>query len=517
MIEEERKYAVPDGFRLPDLSAALPDGGRTRTRRSVTLVATYFDTADLRLARAGVSLRHRKGEKRPWTVKLPTGVPGARHEISRPGRAATAPAELVALVTAYHRGEPLRPVARVRTVRRRRELLDGDGAPLAEVVDDEVTTDVLPGADRDGSSGAAGGTFRELEVERLAGGDDTVLDRVEDILRAAGARRGTFVPKHVRALGPAAGRAPDRVDPVGLPDRPTAGDVVTEAVRRGVRRVLRHDPLVRLGDEAGDVDAVRRMRVGARRLRSDLRTFGPLVDPDWARPLRAELAWLGGVLGAVRDVEVLRGRLRSTAAADPVSALDPDAVDRLDAALVARHERARTAVDEALRSPRYLALVESLVAATRAPRLTGRADRPAKKTLRRLVAKPWRRLTSGTKRHDGVDALDPIGPDETWHEIRKEGKRARYALEAVAPVAGGGAAKLVLAMKETQALLGAHQDAAVAAEVWTELALAHPDDPALAVTAGRLAERERAAVRRARAGFPGRWRQVARLRKGWLR
>lgn len=512
MVEEERKYAVPTGFRLPDLTPAGPADGRVHTPPPVTLVATYFDTVDLRLARSGVSLRHREGDEVPWTVKLPTGTPGVRHEISRPGPAGTVPTELTALVTAYHRGAQLRPVALVSTVRHRHELRDRSGAPLAEVVDDAVTTVAV-----DGATAVADRTFREVEVERGAHGDDTQLDRVESLLVAAGAQVGAFVPKHVRALGPAAAAPPDLVAPAGLPDRPTAGDVVTEAVRRGVRRILRYDPLVRLGDAAGDVEAVRKMRVGARRLRSDLRTFAPLVEPEWARPLRAELSWLGGVLGEARDVEVLRNRLWHTAAADPVSPLDPAALDRLDAALAARRDRAVAAVGEALGSPRYLALVDALVAAADAPRLTPRAARRARKALPGLVVKPWRRLAEGTRGHGGVPALDPSGPDEQWHEVRKEGKRARYALEAVAPAVGGGSAELAAALRAAQTLLGEHQDAAVAAETWPQLALAHPDDPALAVTAGRLAERERAAVRRVRAEFPVVWRRVAARRKRWPR
>ncbi|BCL16173.1 CYTH and CHAD domain-containing protein [Micromonospora sagamiensis] len=510
MVEQERKYAVPAAFRLPDLSPALPSGGRVDSPAPVTLVATYFDTADLRLARAGVSLRHREGDEPPWTVKLPTTSPGVRHEISRPGATDTVPAELAELVTAYHRGAPLVAVALVSTVRDRRELRDGDGGLLAEVVEDRVTSVAAGGA-----TGTVDLSFREVEVER-GSADADLLDRVEALLTTAGARLAEFVPKHVKALGKPARRAPDLVGPGELPAEPTAGDVVTEAIRRGVRRILRYDPLVRLGEEAGDVEAVRKMRVGTRRLRSDLRTFAPLLDAAWADPLADQLRWLAGVLGEARDVEVLRDRLRRTAAADPVDPLDAGALDRLDAALAARQRQATTAVADALRSPRYLALVESLVVADRAPRLTPKADTPAEKALPRLVRKPWRRLAHGTGRHGGVPALDPLGPDEQWHDVRKAAKRVRYALEAVAPVLGAGAGKLARAVRESQALLGAHQDAAVAAETWTALALAHPDDPTLAVTAGRLAERERAEVRRARADLPDTWRRAVRRRKGWL-
>lgn len=508
MLEEERKYEVDENFTLPDLSATVPPGGRVVVLPPVTLTATYLDTADLRLARAGVSLRHRKGDPLPWTVKLPSDVPGTRHEISRPGKRRETPAELTALVTAYSRGADLLPAAVVRSVRQAYKLRDGADRVLAEIADDAVS--VLDG-DRVRSR------FREVEVERK-GGDGDLLDRVEAVLGEAGAVAGGFTPKHVRALGEAAAGAPDLVAPTDLPDKPSAADVVTNAIRRGVGRVLTHDPLVRLRQPVGDDDtAVHQMRVGSRRLRSDLRTFRSLLRPEWVGPLRDELKWLADVLGAARDAEVLGARLHVTAAADPLSPLDPAAVDRIDAVLTQRHERALTAVDEALGSARYAALVEALVAATGEPKLTPAARERAQDVLPKLAAKPWRRLADGGKGSDAAADLDPLAPDERWHAVRINGKKARYAVDAVAPVLGGGARKLAKSLSRVQELLGEHQDAAVAATTWLEVAATDPTDHALAVTAGRLAERERASIRAVRADFPEAWDETTRgSRTDWL-
>ena len=118
MLEEERKYAVDARFGVPDLSGCVPDGGEVVTLAPVRLRATYYDTADRRLARAGASLRYRRGDAAPWTVKLPTDVAGVRHEISRTGAPSMIPAELVELVTAYTRGDALAPAAVLRTTRR---------------------------------------------------------------------------------------------------------------------------------------------------------------------------------------------------------------------------------------------------------------------------------------------------------------------------------------------------------------------------------------------------------------
>ncbi|ASW53969.1 CYTH and CHAD domain-containing protein [Plantactinospora sp. KBS50] len=512
MLEEERKYEVGPGFVLPGLDTVLPAGTRLVPRRPATLTATYLDTPDLRLARAGVSLRHRDGDELPWTVKLPTGTTGIRIEVSRPGRPDAAPDaapdDLVALVTAYALGAELAPAVLVRTVRRAYEVRDAADRSLAEIADDAV--EVLAG-------GRVTATFRELEVERTGGGRD-LLDRLEPALHAAGARDGGFVPKHVRALGPGAAGPPDLVPPGDLPARPTAGDVVTAAIRREVARVLHHDPLVRLGEPLPGGDTpVHQLRVGCRRLRSDLRTFAPLLAPGFGEPLRAELRWLAGVLGPARDAEVLRDRLRRTAAADPGSGLDTAAVDRLDALLARRQERALAGVAEALASPRHVALLRALVAAAREPRLTPAAADRAGEVLPRLVGKPWRRLVSGDGDRPGAGELRPLDPDRRWHAVRINAKRARYALDAVAPVLGGGPRRLAKALARVQTLLGEHQDAVVAGQTWLDLAGEIRTDHAAAVTAGRLFERERAAVRAARDAFPAAWHRATRPgRTGWL-
>ncbi|PZF99484.1 CHAD domain-containing protein, partial [Nonomuraea aridisoli] len=186
--------------------------------------------------------------------------------------------------------------------------------------------------------------------------------------------------------------------------------------------------------------------------------------------------WLAESLGAARDAEVLRERLRRTAGADPTSPLDPAAVDRLDAALAARQDEAMVGVDAALRSPRYLALVDALVLAARTPRLTPPAQAAAGRVLPALVAKPWRKLAGAGGREGGAGALDPLGPDERWHDVRKDGKRARSAVTAVAPVLGGEAVRLGRALARVQDLLGEHQDAVVAAQTWLAVADDQPQN-----------------------------------------
>src|SRR5687768_16094410 len=59
-VEIENKYDVPADFVLPTLVDVGP-GVTAGEPVELDLEATYFDTADLRLAHAGVALRRRTG------------------------------------------------------------------------------------------------------------------------------------------------------------------------------------------------------------------------------------------------------------------------------------------------------------------------------------------------------------------------------------------------------------------------------------------------------------------------
>jgi CHAD domain-containing protein len=483
----------PDGSPVVAVEAA----GRLRLR------ATYVDTADLRLARSGVTLRHRTGEGAPtWTLKLPvSGAPArsaaavggrARQEVELRGGAGPVPARLAELVTGYARSAPLAPVAVLRTERERYLLRGPAGEQLAELVDDTVS--VLQGR-------RVVARFRELELER-GGLSEAATRQVTARLVAAGAVVGAFAPKVIQALGPGASAAPDVPEPGRVEGRDPAAQLVAEAIRAATRRLVASDAAVRLGAH----DSVHQMRVACRRLRSDLRTFAPLVERAWAEQLRTELSWLADALGAARDLEVQRVRLRATAGLDPLAPLDPDAVARIDAVLAERELAAADRVSDALADARYVALLDLLVAAGRQPVTTALAAGPCREVLPPLVGGAWQELV------DAVARVKPGSPDERWHRARIRAKRARYAAEAVTPAIGPKAARLAAAAAEVQDVLGEHQDAAVAAGLVLDIAglaaAAEPPDTAVCLTAGRLAERERAQVRASRARLPGLWRRL---------
>jgi CHAD domain-containing protein len=483
--ERELKLAVPTTFVVPNLADDGLGVIDMQELPELSLTSTYYDTSDLRLARNGVTLRYRTGEEvgPVWTLKL--RVPGhdatERDEHTFSGDPESVPTEASDLVTAFVRTAPILPVASLATRRHRWQLCAIDDTALAELVDDEVS--VL-----DGSRVVA--RFRELELESR-GPDLTSLRPIADRLRRAGAVMAEPVPKAIRALGPRAAADPD-VTPISV----TADDAAVRAVQAtlasGLDRLITNDAPTRLGD----VEGLHQMRVAARRLRSDLRTFRPLLDRAWAAGLSDELRWLGGALGAVRDADVQLARLWALAP-DLLPALDPVAKR-----LQTRQTDGREALLEALRSERYVTLLDRLVDAMRSPMLVSRAEDRAGKVLPNLLVRTWSRLERDAER------LDEEAPNEAYHAVRIRAKRVRYAAEAIAPaLSRAPITKLAEVAADLQDLLGEmHDDVVMADEVSRDAKQTR--NPTFAYAAGKLVERCATRVAQARARYPMRWQRV---------
>jgi inorganic triphosphatase YgiF len=190
-LETELKFEVNRDFVVPDLSGLLDASGVTGPEVRL-LTASYFDTGDLRLAEAKITLRRRTGgTDAGWHLKLPKSA-GTRREMQLPlGDSATAvPAQLRSLVSDQVGDEPLRVVAVLETRRTVRNITGPDGQILAEVADDLVTGRV-PGREPD--------SWREIEVELVSGGPEA-LAAARSRLTAAGARPSDAPSKLARVL-----------------------------------------------------------------------------------------------------------------------------------------------------------------------------------------------------------------------------------------------------------------------------------------------------------------------------
>jgi inorganic triphosphatase YgiF len=498
--EIERKLDVPPKWHLPKLDG--PDGvvGRVRRLPPLTLTATYYDTDDLRLARQKITLRRRTGGGDDgWHLKLPAGDEHTRDEVQLPlTTPGDPPRELVWLVIGCTRGAVLSPVAVLVNERHPFAVTDHQGASLAEITDDRVTVE------RDDRVSA---TFREVEVEAAPGRSAADLAVVVDGLVAAGAMPGTFASKAVRALGPDALLPPDVGAVPALTADSSAAEVLRAYLTTHVAALQEND----LGARRHLDDAVHQMRVAVRRVRTTLKVFGPLFDEDWADHLRRELGGLGEVLGPVRDAEVVQAHL---------SRLLPGKNGEAARDLVrwAFHEQARPAehdLQEVLHEPRYLALLDALVDAARAPRVSPAADGAAMAVLAPFVDEAWHAFALRAER------LHRKGSDDPWHEARIRAKRVRYAAEAVAPVWGDDAIRFARRLAKITEVLGDHQDASIAADALA--ALAHGSERGRGVSAEaitalhRARRRAREQVGDARERFLDAWPDLAReAHRAWL-
>ena len=312
-------------------------------------------------------------------------------------------------------------------------------------------------------------------------------------------------------------RYDNRVDastPAGAP----AAEVVGGYLREQAAELAARAPQV-CRDEP---DAVHKMRVATRRLRSALTTYRPLLRKKPTRTLKHELTWLAGVLGAARDSEVLHARVLAVRAGLPAQASSPSTapapgpataglavpaghvLDRVAEHLVGVHRDAMAEVTRALGSQRYAALRERLDAYVTRPPWKKVAARPAGSVLPRFVRGAWKRVR---RRAEAAEAARSHAERVVHlHEVRKAAKRARYAAESVEGVYGAPARRFAEAMQELQDVLGEHQDSVVAQHLVEDLG--HPE----------LVERELALQREREQEYLALWERVSSPElRGWLR
>ena len=543
-IERELKLSVRRDFHLPDMTTV--PGLSMVTQPEKTLVARYYDTPQLDLARWGATLRYRAaGDSGEWTVKLeppppdrseteshPVGGPSKparadrsadkgnrktgtkgeaageedgggevttdRYEIAfqaKPGRVPKAARDLTA---GLRRGADLDVVAELTTVRRAHLILDPDGTQLAELDDDtvEFATTLEP---------ARHGAFREVEVELLGdgSGDSKWTHALYDLLAASGARRNDGAPKLMRALG----HIPPRPRPrVRLKAGATVSEAVSAAMGAGLHRLLTHEPSLHLGAEPGPV---RQCRVAVRRLSAQLRVISPLLDPAAASAVTAALDPLGDLLGAVRAADRLEATVRSHR-----SRLEVGERSDLDSLADLVHEQRTAAAARlaaAVGKESHGLAVGAVFRVMQDPPLVS-PDRSAAKAFLPLLAAQWSSLQKAVS--DLGDPGDDAVPVADLHTIRRKARQCRYAADMAVPVLAraGGLAK---AVRDVQDILGEVQRASTAIEWLRGAALA--GSPSRALVAGRVITMETSRASDARRRWEQVWTRTSdKRRMKWL-
>jgi CHAD domain-containing protein len=460
--EREVKFEASLELELPDLRQ---HGLGVVQLPPQTLTTSYYDTPDLRLWERKITLRHRLGEGAgagTWTLKLP-GKPNRngidRTELSWPGRPGEIPPEAKELTRGIVRRQLLERVVVLESERRRAMVRSGS-SPLGEIDDDTVAV-------ADGVK--SGFTFRQIEFELVPGPqglhvDPAAIETVLTAIRRAGAHVD-HEQKLAKAIGTAAVRRPAKKVGRGS----TLGSVLQHAIEEQLGRLLEFDVQLRRAAANPSERAVHQARVATRRLRSDLKTFAPVLDPVWNLHTRSELAWIGALLGAVRDIDVFAKRLSTGAG----TALESRGGDQLQALLAARRRAHSDELAHALRSDRYLNLLDRLHAGASSPRFVPnqqpkgkprralQPDKPARDALPLLVGLHW------TKLRRRVAKAGSVPTDTQLHRIRIGSKQLRYGAEVAEAVVGKKARRTARRAEDVQTLLGDHHDSVTAVQ-WLE-------------------------------------------------
>lgn len=408
--------------------------------RTKPLRATYFDTPELALTKAQASLRLREGEGcRLQTLKRGTGL--VREEVETPAPADGLDLELPALrrMLGPKDRARLQPIFSVTVTRRVTDILY-QGASIELALDEGEVT-----------SGDHRQAICEVELELKSGPVSALFGLARDLSGAAPLYL-SLEGKAVRGAALHAGTEtkPRRGLAPHLPRHPS-GQVAFQAVTQDLLgQIAANSLLLRQGHGSEAIHALRR---SIRRLRCVLSAFRPMVEDEAFEALQLGFKAVMAASDAARDLDVFAQDNADLGLAAPNFGAQVEAARALATAQATAAVSDQVFRDLLLKAAAWIETGSWLALEGKA-RL--RRAGPARDLAVRALMRRWHRtLKPGPK----VSDLSP--PDR--HSLRLEGKKLRYALEAVAPLFDGRRCGAFLRrLKVLQDELGHLNDQAVA-------------------------------------------------------
>lgn len=201
---------------------------------------------------------------------------------------------------------------------------------------------------------------------------------------------------------------------------------------------------------AHTVTDIHQARVATRRMRSALKVFSEAFPPEEIEPFTADLRWIAGLLGDVRDDDVFRSAVEKAAAT--LSLSNEGTVVRLLAETGRERDAHLALLRSGLHSQRFQELLRSLPPCLAAlenrevpsPTLGDRAPR--------LLRRQWKRVRRWR------DHIAERPEPETLHELRIAIKRLRYTADFLRGLYGDGLDELLSDCTALQDMLGEIHD-----------------------------------------------------------
>lgn len=478
-MEIEFKFCIP-ADRLDAVEAALRAGEVKRTR----LQARYFDTAEHALAAQGVVLRLRKeGDRWVQTAKaaghgvlqrlehnVDLGSAGADAQVPQPDvqRHADTPVgeRLAELLRAA--GQPLRPTYGTDIWRLTRTI-EHEGCTVELALD---LGEIHAGEDEGEGKSARVAPVRELELELVSGPVHGLTALAQQWADAHGLWFSTVSKAEagLRLLHGSTQMPAVKAQPPHYKAGSAAPDgraLLRAVVAACLAQILPNASEVAAGSD--DADQIHQLRIGLRRLRTALRTLGPLAGPAaegeavWGDAWESALVTAFRALGELRDGEAVMGAVQAqlqAAGAPPVEAPAPGS-GALPAAEVVRASALQTALVQLIG---FCAEEEEVEEKENGDAKAPDAQEAALTHVRERLDKLHRQLRRAGRRFADLSS-------EERHTVRKRLKRLRYLAEFVAPLFGDKkSARYLDALRPAQDALGHYNDEVVAQAMLREWA-----------------------------------------------
>jgi CHAD domain-containing protein len=462
-MSDVRRFAIKDQRDIDALVADLQARGTLVVERTAAVERTVYDTFDWRLFRTGGVIEH----ECPVTARGRRTAAAPPQLVWRSSRSAEVlgrlPLDEVPRFVWQLPDGPIRdrlapiiemrallPLVTFRSDLTTLAMLDGEGKTVARLVIDRARlprhpdqlvelAEVMP------VRGYGRATARLSEI--VAAQTDvqpTSSDTAAIALTAVGLRPGDYTGKLDLHLDP----------------RSSALDIVISILGTLRQAMVVNEPGVRADT---DSEFLHDFRVAVRRTRSVLVFARRVLPAEWHGYLCAELKWLGDITTPVRDLDVYLLSFDEFERALPPS-MRSDLRPLYDFLL----ERQREAHDElvaGLDSDRYAVLSQRYDAWLSQPRaLAAGSDQapppdattPAVPFAAGLTWRAYRRMVKAAR------SITDESPATALHELRKDAKRLRYALECFGNLfPPDEIAPSIAALKTVQDALGDFQDAQV--------------------------------------------------------
>ena len=479
---------------------------RKGRRGKFHLVSTYFDTPRHALRKSEIVLRVRdNGKGREQTVKAPFRGPAGLQNFREwtvpvngdcPNLCAVDDPALARDLSRRHYEKRLRPVfttdfereaIHIRTQGTEFELAVDQGVIHAETREGRVEERIC-----------------EAEFELLSGDPARMFDIALELCEAYDIRLGhlTKAQRGYALARPALRPRPLKAPKVALTEEMSVGEAFNFIIGGALEHMFANE----IPTLEGKAEGVHQTRVAMRRVRAALRAFKKILPYDKRKAFNGEFRWFQQRLAPARDWQVfLSETLPRIAAAAPEQ---EEAINRLRR--IARAERRRAVGDAAayLESRRYARLLlqfERWIASVEKEIGSKTFGEPIKPFAKNVLRRTWRYFLEDTR---------PLSrlPDEDLHEIRKRGKKARYATQFFSSLwTGLEVDSFMKLMARFQDRLGKTNDAIVARHI---LAAVKPGrlDPSVI---GLAQEWSQSRVAKCLRTAQPQWRRLGKLESFW--